>query len=61
MFLITARLQVPEIGLDAHVNWQPNYFQYLFRHVHMTMAFDIVVFTQFPLIHITPNFAYAGN
>ena len=63
MLVITARLQVPDIGLDAQIDWQPHYLQYLFRHVHLTMAFDIVVFPQIPLVHVdhTSNFAYAGH
>jgi hypothetical protein len=50
------------IGLDAQIDWQPHYFQYLFRHVYFAMAFDIIVFPQIPLVHIdrTFNFAFAG-
>jgi hypothetical protein len=62
MLFITARLQVPDIGLDAQIDWQPHYFKYLFRHVYFAMAFDIIVFPQIPLVHIdrTFNFAFAG-
>ena len=62
MLFITARPQVPDIGLDAQIDWQPHYFQYLFRHVYFAKAFDIIVFPQIPLVHIdrTFNFAFAG-
>ena len=60
MLLITARVQVPDYGLDNIIVWEPTYMEHILRHVHMRITINIVVFPQIPIIQIeyTSDFAY---
>ena len=63
MIHITGRLQLPDFGLDAYMQWQPTYFENLWPHLTMALTFDIVIFPRIPLIQFdyTSNFAYAEH
>jgi hypothetical protein len=60
MILITAHLQVPEFGINTHIDWAPNFFNHVLQHLHIAMTFDIVVLTQIPMVQInyTSNIVY---
>ena len=63
MIHITVRLQLPDCGIDAHMQWQPTYFDRLWPYLTVAVAFDIVILPQIPLIQFdyTSNFAYSEH
>jgi hypothetical protein len=56
MFLITVHLQVPRIGLDTYIDWQPNNWRGFFGHTDMAMTVEIVILHHMPFVYIAANF-----
>ena len=59
MLLITVHLQVPEVGIVAHIEWQPAHLHFVGHH-DLVLAIDIVQSPLVPVVHITTNFAYTN-
>jgi len=58
MLLITVHLQIPEMGIDTHLDWQPMHLQHFMGDNDLVLAIEITIFPRIPVVHCTANFTY---